>query len=362
MRRCIRRFVIPVCLFSAASAASVLSLSAFGFDPVVPGKQIEFPRDAGAHPGHRIEWWYVTGVLTPKGSDKELGFQVTFFRVRNPEAESNPSRFSPKQILFAHAAFADPAYGRLMHAQRSGRMLEGLVEARVGDLAVRIDDWMLARENGGYRTRIAGDGFDLDLVMAPTQPPMLQGDRGFSRKGPLPTQASYYYSEPQLRVTGRVTGRGTAREVDGVAWFDHEWSSEYLAAEASGWDWLGANLDDGSAVMAFRMRAKDGGTLWSSATVRERGQPVRTLGAGEVTFTPKRSWRSPRTGIEYPVAMEVRVGQRRWIVDPLLDDQELDARASTGTLYWEGAVRLHDGAPRGKGYLELTGYGERVPF
>ena len=349
-------------LFSAASVASVLSLSALGFDPVVPGKQIEFPRDAGAHPGHRIEWWYVTGVVTPKGTDKQLGFQVTFFRVRNPEAEANPSRFSPKQLLFAHAALADPANTRLMHAQRSGRMLEGLVEARVGDLAVRIDDWTLAREAGGYRTRIAGDGFELDLVMAPTQPPMLQGDRGFSRKGPSSAHASYYYSEPQLRVTGRVVARGAAREVEGVAWFDHEWSSELLAAEASGWDWLGANLDDGSALMAFRIRSKDGATLWASATVRERGQPARTLAENEVAFTPKRAWRSPRTGIEYPVAMEVRVGTRRWILEPLMDDQELDARASTGTVYWEGAVRLNEGTAAGRGYLELTGYGERVPF
>jgi predicted secreted hydrolase len=333
------------------------------YDAVVPGKAIEFPKDAGSHPGHRVEWWYVTGMLKPRGDEAhEVGFQVTFFRVRNPDADANPSRFSPKQILFAHAALADPAQPRLAHAQRSARALEGLAEAREGDTAVRIDDWSLAREGGGYRTRVAGEDFSLDLAFTPTQPPMLQGERGFSRKGPNPANSSHYYSEPHLRASGRIVSHGVARDVDGVAWLDHEWSSGLLADDATGWDWLGANLDDGSALMAFRIRAKDGSVLWASATMRDRGAATRTVASDAVSFSPLRRWRSPRTGIEYPVAMEVRVGERAWRIDPIMDDQELDARASTGTLYWEGAVRTLEGAARGRGYLELTGYAERVPF
>ena len=350
-------------VFSVFSViASVVSgFPAFGFDPVVPGHKLEFPRDAGAHPGHRIEWWYVTGHLeSPKGP---VGFQVTFFRVRNPEADGNPSRFSPKQLLFAHAALADPAEGRLLHAQRSARALEGLVEARNGVMGVRIDDWSLVTEGGGYRTRIAATDFTFDLALSPTQPPMLQGEGGFSRKGASGPHASYYYSEPQLRVTGSVSSRGKVREVQGVAWLDHEWSSELLAEDAAGWDWLGANLDDGGALMAFRIRGKDGATLWANAALRARGGPATSLGADAVSFAPRREWKSPRTGVSYPVAMEVRVGSQTWTVDPLMDDQELDARASTGTLYWEGAVRVQSsGGARGRGYLELTGYGGRPPF
>ena len=335
-----------------------------GYDEVVPGRAIEFPKDRGAHLGHRIEWWYVTGQVHPKGdTTRTLGFQVTFFRVRNPDAESNPSRFAPKQILFAHAALADPGAGRLRHAQRSGRLLEQLVEARTGETDVRLDDWTLARERDAYRTTARGEGFELDLTLVPTQPPMLQGERGFSRKGPSSVHASYYYSEPQLRVAGRVASGAERLEVEGAAWLDHEWSSELLTADASGWDWLGANLEDGGALMAFRIRSKDGATVWASATLRPAGGATTTLPSDAVTFTPTRTWRSPRTGITYPVAMDVRVGGRTWKLEPLLDDQELDGRASTGTLYWEGAVRLvaTDGA-RGQGYLELTGYGERVPF
>ena len=337
----------------AFTVLSVIPL--WAFDPVVPGKALEFPKDAGAHPGHRLEWWYVTGVL-----DGKLGFQVTFFRVRNPDAEGNPSRFAAKQLLFAHAAFADPANGKLLHGQKSARALEGLVEAREGDTAVRIDDWSLARAAGGYRARVAAADFTLDLALTPTMAPMLQGERGFSRKGASEANASYYYSEPQLAVAGSVVARGVRREVKGVAWLDHEWSSELLAAEAVGWDWLGANLEGGGALMAFRIRGRDGTTLWSNAAVRG---VAGADGRGHASFTAVRRWKSPRTGVEYPVAMEVRVGERAWRVEPLMDDQELDARTSTGTLYWEGAVRLRsEGSPGGVGYLELTGYGGRVPF
>jgi predicted secreted hydrolase len=337
----------------------VAALASAAFEPVKPGVPLRFPQDTGAHPGHRIEWWYVTGELeSPRGA---MGFQVTFFRLRNPDGEGRASRFAPGQLLFAHAALADPAEGHLLHDQRSARALAPLVEAREGATQVRIDDWSLAREADAYRTRIAADDFSLELSFAPTQPMLLQGDQGYSRKGPSGSQASYYYSEPHLRVSGRVVAHGRVTEVTGTAWLDHEWSSEVLAADAAGWDWLGANLDDGAALMAFRIRRRDGSTLWSTATLRLPGGEPRTL--DHATFTPLRTWTSPRTGICYPVAMSVEAGGRTWKVDPLMDDQELDARASSGVLYWEGAVRLRSGDGRsGRGYLELTGYAERVPF
>jgi predicted secreted hydrolase len=347
-------------------AATLLALAAFAalagaarFDTVVPGKALEFPRDAGAHPAYRIEWWYVTGELeTRRGT---LGFQVTFFRVANPDAQANPSRFSPAQLLFAHAALADPALGRLRHAERSARALEGLVGASTADTAVRIDDWSLERDGAGYRTRIAADDFAIDLALSPTQAPLLQGEDGFSRKGPGPGQASYYYSEPQLHATGRVVSGRESFDVHGIAWLDHEWSSEMLPDEAAGWDWLGANLEGGGALMAFRIRGRDGTTIWANAALREPGAAPLFAGRNDIRFRSRRSWTSPRTGTDYPIAMDVEIEGRLWRLDPLMDDQELDARTSTGTLYWEGAVRVQgpDGI-QGRGYLELTGYAERL--
>jgi predicted secreted hydrolase len=344
--------------------ALLLLLAHFGaaaFDAVTPGATLQFPRDMGSHPGHRIEWWYVTGQLDREDRAGPLGFQVTFFRVRNPDAEGNPSLFSPRQILFAHAALSDPSIGHLLHDQRTARAIEGLVEARTGDVAVRIDDWFLRREGAAYHARIAAEGFTIDLALEPSQAPMLQGQGGFSRKGPSLANASYYYSEPQLRATGKVIVDGKATGVRGSAWLDHEWSSEYLAPDASGWDWLGANLDGGAALMAFRIRGKDGGTVWSAAAYRSAGgETVRSEGDA-VSFIPRHTWKSPRSGTVYPVQMDVRVGERTWSLAPLMEDQELDARTSTGTLYWEGAVAI-SGASSGRGYLELTGYAERVPF
>ncbi len=331
------------------------------FDAVAPGVPLAFPRDRGSHPGHRIEWWYVTGeVEGPRGP---LGFQATFFRVRNKAAEANASRFSPRQLLFAHAAVADPGRGRLLHDQRAARFLGDLVRAREGETDVRLDDWSLTRVGAGYQARIPADGFALELDLAPTQAPLLQGESGFSRKGPLPSQASYYYSEPQLEATGRIVIGEAALPVRGRAWLDHEWSSELLAPEANGWDWLGANLDDGGALTIFRVRAKDGSTIWATATRRTRAGVVTSQPANTIAFAPGRTWTSPRTGVAYPVEMEVTVGTERWNIRPLMDDQELDARSSTGTLYWEGAVRVESASgARGRGYLELTGYSERVPF
>ena len=190
---------------------------------------------------------------------------------------------------------------------------------------------------------------------------MPQGDAGFSKKGPRPEQASRYYSEPQLRVSGSVSRHGKPVAVTGSAWLDREWSSSYLDPAAQGWDWTGVNLDDGSALMAFQIRGKDGKKLWAYATVRDAAGRVTHYTPDQVSFSPQRTWRSPRTNASYPVQIEIRTGDTRWLLTPLQDDQELDSRASTGSVYWEGAVTVdRDGRRAGRGYLELTGYVEAL--
>jgi predicted secreted hydrolase len=303
------------------------------YPPVVPGRVLRFPRDHGAHPGFRIEWWYVTGWL--RGP---LGFQITFFRARPEEDSDNPSRFTPRQILFAHAALSDPRRGSLVHDERAARAGFSLAHAAEERTAVWIDDWRLELEGDTYRARIPARGFDFELRFTAPGPPLLQGEAGFSRKGHRPEEASYYYSRPHLATTGRVNGR----EIDGLSWLDHEWSSQVLAPEASGWDWCGINLADGRALMAFQVRARAGGAYYVPPGV---------------SFETLRTWRSPRTGVEYPVSMRVRAADEDLRLEPLMDDQELDSRASTGTIYWEGAVRALRGEHEvGQGYLELTGY------
>jgi predicted secreted hydrolase len=338
-----------------------LALPAFAappeFSPVVPGKPLSFPRDFGAHPDFRIEWWYVTGWLeTPDG--KPLGFQITFFRSATEHDAANPSRFAPKQLVLAHAALSDPAAGRLLHDQKSAREGFGLVEAKEGNTDVKLNAWRFVREaNGSYRARVTAREFDFDLVFDPTQAPFLQGENGFSRKGPKPAQASHYYSEPQLKVSGSVTREGKPVAVKGSAWLDHEWSSTVLDPDAVGWDWIGINLDDGGALMAFQIRGKDGAKLWAHAALRDAAGRITRYAPDQVSFAPLRHWRSPRTGAAYPVATRITTGPTIWELAPLMDDQELDSRQSTGSVYWEGAVNVRrDGQPAGRGYLELTGY------
>ena len=329
--------------------------------PVVePGTQLRFPRDHGSHPEFKMEWWYITGWVTDPSGD-ERGFQITFFRNRPGVQEQNQSRFAPSQLLLAHAAIADPRHGRLRHDQRAARAGFGLAQAMAGDTAVRIDDWILDRTAGGYVAKIAASTFAMSLHMRAAQPVLLQGERGFSRKGPKREQASYYYSIPHLAVRGAIEIEGKRIEVTGEAWLDHEWSTAYLAEKAAGWDWAGINLADGGALMAFRIRARDGSALWAGGSVREARGGVRVLAPTEVEFTALKRWRSPRTGAEYPVAMRLRAGKFIIDLEPLIDDQELDARASTATVYWEGAVRARvDGQLVGRGYLELTGYFEKL--
>lgn len=345
----------------AAVAASRDTGESRRFAAVEPGVAVMLPRDHGSHPAYRTEWWYVTGWLRTAAGEP-LGFQVTFFRSRPATAAAdNPSAFAPHQVIIAHAAISDAGRGRLWHDQRVARAGFGLAGAAEQDLRVWLDHWYLERREGRFGTRIEAGDFALDLEFAGTQPPLLQGEEGFSRKGAAPESASYYYSLPQLHVTGLVRRGTRAERVSGTAWLDHEWSSEYLEPAASGWDWIGLNLDDGGALMAFRIRDRRQRTLWAGGTLRTADGRRRVFVPTEVIFEPGRRWRSPRTGVEYPVEWTVRAGDLAIALRPLMDDQESDARRSTGALYWEGAVTAERGGrPVGRGYLELTGYGEAL--
>jgi predicted secreted hydrolase len=329
------------------------------------GRPFTFPRDHGTHNEAATEWWYATGWAgTPEAP--RLGFQVTFFRSRTGVADGLQSRFAARHVLFAHAAVTDLATRKHLHAQRiarwSGDAAEGPAFAAEGDARVRLDDWSFVRENGAYRTRTPAADFALDLVLTPTQPVMLQGDAGFSRKGPVETQASHYYSEPQLAAGGSVTVDRSVLPVSGHAWLDREWSDAYLAPDAVGWDWIGINLFDGSALMAFRIRRADGSVLWAGGGWRPPRGALRTFGADEVRFAPGRHWTSPQSQGRYPVEWTLHTPAATFGLKALLDAQELDSRGNTGAVYWEGLSELTDAAGRrvGLGYLEMTGYAGRL--
>ena len=213
-----------------------------------------------------------------------------------------------------------------------------------------------------YEGRLRAQGFGLDLRLAQTQPLLLQGQAGFSQKAPGTEHASRYYSLPHLAVSGRIQQGDQTLAVAGTAWLDHEWSEALLHPEAEGWDWMGINLLDGGSLTAFRLRRPDGSALWHGGSLRRPGQPDRIFGPDELRLTPGRRWTSPATSARYPVEWSVQTPAGRHTVRAVIDPQELDSRQSTGTVYWEGLSDLFDSNGRhvGRGYLEMTGYAQRL--
>ena len=288
-------------------------------------RQLVFPRDFGAHPEYRTEWWYMTGWLG-EAADK-MGFQVTFFRSRTLHPESNPSRFAPRQLMFAHAALALPGEVQLRHAEVAARAGSASVSFRTADTALELSGWSLRRTSDDhYKVNIPAEHFTLELDAFTSLAPVLRGDEGYSLKGPSSQFSSHYYSRPQLNVSASVTLKkpaGSRRRAEqllslsGSAWFDHEWSSSLLMAGAVGWDWLGINLLDGSSLMAFRMRDAAKNTLFSEWDWRDaRGQVIEKR--QDVSWQPVGQWRSPRSLLTYPEQFQLRVarfsrtGRRRY--------------------------------------------------
>ncbi|MBS3997079.1 MAG: carotenoid 1,2-hydratase [Hydrogenophaga sp.] len=342
-------------------------------------RPLAFPRDHGSHNETRTEWWYLTGhAQDARGHD--FGFQVTFFRSRVDGTQSLRSRLAARQLVFAHAAITDVQGQKLWHDERIGRWngdapapsAPAKVFASTDDTDVALRNWFLRREaDGGYRTRITGREIHIDLRATPTQAILLQGDRGFSRKGPQAEQASFYISHPQLAVSGTLGIGGERFAIqEGRAWLDHEWSEAILHPEAVGWDWVGMNLFNGDSLTAFRLRRADGSALWAGGSFRTAAHAEREVDSGPlarfapdaVAFEPLRHWTSPLTNARYPVAWRLRTPAGSFTVQTVLDAQELDSRQSTGTVYWEGLSDLLDASGQrvGRGYLEMTGYSQRL--
>ena len=285
-----RRFLaLPLLLGANASRAAV------EYPAVNPAIALAFPRDHGSHPRFRTEWWYLTGWVQDEPG-RDIGVQVTFFRSRPGVNESEYEPFRARTTLVRACGARRSAHGRLRHDQRATRTGFGLASASDSTTDVTIGDWSLRLVADRYEARIVARDFTLDLAFTARSPILLQGTRGVSRKGPRAEQASYYYSRPQLALTGTITVGTRKREVRGVAWLDHEWSSTYLAPEAVGWDWTGINFDDGRALMAFRIRGKDGTDYWRGGTLRDANGRDRALDPDGIRFTPMRQWRSPHTG------------------------------------------------------------------
>ncbi len=346
-------------------ASAVAALAGLGLADqahALPPRKLQFPRDHGAHPDFRTEWWYITGHAT--SGAREFGFQLTFFRSRAEGTQAMSSKFAARQLIFAHGALTDVQGKKLWHDQRIARDGFGVALASEADMRIKLRDWSLQTETGQTARHVASlpaSDFSLDLAFSQTQGILLQGKEGLSRKGPDEKQASYYYSQPQLSVSGSLRLKDQTFRIDsGKAWLDHEWSEEILHPSATGWDWIGMNLDDGSALTAFRLRNKEGGAVWDGGSFRAPGGAPYHFSRGEAVFKPVRTWKSPLTQTVYPIEWIVQTPADFYTVRAVVDNQELDSRQSTGSIYWEGLSDLlnSNGKRVGRGYLEMTGYAQ----
>ena len=331
-----------------------------------PDYTLTFPRDHGAHPAYRVEWWYYTGNLETADGSGRYGYQLTFFRVGiDPEPE-NPSRWAVRDLHMAHLAITDVARGRHRVAERLNRAGVGWAGASSDTLRVWNENWRAELDGDGatHRLRAASDdgAIALDLRLQPGAPPVLHGDDGFSRKGAAPGNASHYYSLTRLPTDGTVSVDGETIAVRGLSWMDHEFGSSFLEPSQAGWDWFSIQLDDGTDLMVYTMRRLDGTPdPHSSGTVVAPAAIVR-LTADDYRLVPGRVWASSTSGAAYPVGWRLDIPslELQLHVAAAVDAQELHTDRSTRVTYWEGAIDVtgtRAGEPvAGSGYLEMTGY------
>jgi predicted secreted hydrolase len=344
--------------------------AADGFAQALEPPLLVFPRDHGPHAQFRQEWWYLTGNLDGAHGER-FGFELTFFRFAlAPLAASGPQRQAPqpaasawraREVYLAHFAVTDVPAGRFRYAQRLERAALGLAGAEAQPLHVWTGDWTLRAADGAsadWRLEAAEGGYALELDLHPLTPPIPNGERGLSRKSDSPGSASYYYSIPRIAVRGRILREGKPLAVQGLAWLDREWGSGRLGAAQAGWDWFALQLDDGTSLMFYALRRRDGSRdpysagTWVVSSGEARGLTSAAVGI-EVT-----DHRNQADGVSYPSGWRVRVPSLALdvAVHPVLADQEL----KVSPRYFEGAVDVSGtraGRPLGgRGYVELVGY------
>ncbi|UCC62961.1 MAG: carotenoid 1,2-hydratase [Anaerolineae bacterium] len=343
-----------------------LADEATGFARAEGPQPLSFPADHGPHPDYQTEWWYYTGNLETSDG-RHFGYQLTFFRRALLPPAQRQDRVSPwaaDQVYLAHFALADVAGERHHAFDRFSRGAAGLAGAQTAPYQVWLEDWSVEElEPGVYHLSAAQDDLTIDLRLTDVKGPILQGDRGYSQKGPEPGNASYYYSLTRLASSGTVRVGETSYRVDGLSWMDHEFSTGALGPDLVGWDWFSIQLGDGSELMVYQLRREDGtADPFSTGTCVDAAGNTTRLGLQDVAVEVNDTWRSPHSGATYPAQWTVTVPSEGLILEvtPYLADQELDA----SFVYWEGAVKIvgeHAGnAVSGNGYVELTGYAQSM--
>ena len=340
------------CQAARAQGFAGLGENAEGFAPVVPGKVFSFPADHGPHPDYRIEWWYLTANLAD-ANGAAYGAQWTLFRQAmrpGPQAEG----WANQQIWMAHAAVTRAETHRTSEKFARGGIGQAGVDAKpflawINSWQMRGDEAMRADSLAPLELAASGADFAYTLRLESDRPLVLQGEAGYSRKSER-GQASYYYSQPFFKTAGRISIDDKPVEVTGLAWMDREWSSQPLASDQSGWDWLSLHFNSGEKLMLFRLRQSDGRDYASGNWISPDGK-TRQIASGGIVMTPKTF--TAVEGRRLPTAWDIAIAE----LALKIETAPLNAKSwmATSFPYWEGPISF-GGSHAGVGYLEMTGY------
>ena len=352
------------------AAALVLwtGLSCAQYQVALPGYAYQFPRDHFNHPAYQTEWWYYTGNL--KAADgHRFGFELTFFR-QGMNGKAAEGTWSVRELYFAHLALSDLDGGSFYHTERFNRQGPGLAGASLEQGRVWNGNWQVQWVGEQQELRGVAEKFGIELKLVSRKPPVIHGENGISQKGAGEGHASHYISLTRLLAHGSVELSGKVYKVEGTVWMDHEFSTNSMAADEVGWDWMGLQLDDNTELMLYRMRHKDGSVdPFSSGTYVDAEGHATHLGLGDFTMQPAgKTWTSQVSGAVYPVAWNLEIRRYGLALQVRTDlvAQELTGRTRYSPSYWEGAVAIagsRNASPiSGVGYLEMTGYNGALPL
>jgi predicted secreted hydrolase len=332
-------------------------LAAATFLKALPGYKYEFPRDHFSHPEFQTEWWYYTGNLT-SSTGRPFGYELTFFRAAlQPEMERK-SVWTTRDAYMAHLALTDIEGKQFLHDERLNRPGPGLAGVDPAKQLIWNGNWSCHLTPTAHHLKAYDEKFELDLTLTPAKPHVIHGTNGVSQKGPKPGQASHYISFPRLATRGQIKLNGQTHAVTGNTWMDHEYFSSELDQNLAGWDWFSIQLDNQTELMLYRLRQKDGRPSPHSAGtfIDEKGNATH-LTAGDIQLTPGRRYKN------YPIEWKLQIPRLNIELSatPRLDDQELTSKSKLTPSYWEGSMRF-TGTHQGLGYLEMTGYDDKVQF